>query len=732
MTSLIYPANKTGCTNVLLVDIAVQDSQIFIDSVNAVTFPILYSSSSTKDELLGVLQSNFTTLDRIGLVFHGSGSGISVPFLDNAPFFITPETNPYSENVEFIINVIKQFQVKNIDYLACNTLQYPSWVDYYSLLTQVTSVIVGASNDQTGNIQYGGDWTMESTSEDIEFIYFTESIEYYTYLLGFVGVENTLLIKNGFVYGCGGDLGSLGTGNTSTKPTLTPMDMTLLPGLTPKYIASGSYHTVVLMTTGELYSCGTNDYGQLGTAVAGTKLTLTQMVNNTGLTPKYIASGSYHAVVLMTTGEIYCCGYNVNGQLGTAVSGNKTTLTQMVNNTGLTPKYIACGVFYTCVLMQTGEIYSCGDNTYGQLGTGVAGSSTLTIMVNSTNKTPASISLGFYHTFVLMQTGEIYGCGRNDFLQLGTTATPTTTLVPMNMTLIAGKTPKYIIGGFYHTTILMTTGEIYSCGRNFRGVFGNNASTGIANVSLTQMTPIADKTPKYIACGNYYNIVLMNDGTVYGCGTNLNKSLGINTTDTSYNSLQPMTDGTSVTYLMNNIDSLTFPTHACFKSDTKILTNNGYKPIQTLRKGDLVKTLLHGYKPIDMLGYSTFYHPCKEDRRVDQLYVCTAAKYPDAFEPLVLTGAHSILVSDFTDAAQRSKTLKLLKDIYVTDNKYRLPACVDARATVFENKGTYTIYHLALENENYYMNYGIFANGLLVETCGRHYLKECSGMTLVN
>ena len=180
MTTLIYPANKPGCTNVLLVDSAVRDAQIFIDSANAATFPILYSSSSTKDELLGVLQTNFTTLDRIGLVFHGSGSGISVPFLDNAPFFITPETNPYSENVEFIINVIKQFQVKNIDYLACNTLKYPSWVDYYAILTQETSVIVGASNDQTGNIQYGGDWTMESTSEEIEFIYFTESIEYYS------------------------------------------------------------------------------------------------------------------------------------------------------------------------------------------------------------------------------------------------------------------------------------------------------------------------------------------------------------------------------------------------------------------------------------------------------------------------------------------------------------------------------------------------------------------------
>ena len=33
--------------------------------------------------------------------------------------------------------------------------------------------------------------------------------------------------------------------------------------------------------------------------------------------------------------------------------------------------------------------------------------------------------------------------------------------------------------------------------------------------------------------------------------------------------------------------------------------------------------------------------------------------------------------------------------------------------------------------ENYYGNYGIWANGLLVETCSKRYLKELSGMALI-
>ena len=66
----------------------------------------------------------------------------------------------------------------------------------------------------------------------------------------------------------------------------------------------------------------------------------------------------------------------------------------------------------------------------------------------------------------------------------------------------------------------------------------------------------------------------------------------------------------------------------------------------------------------------------------------------------------------------------------MTDGKYRLPACVDARTKVFPYTGLVTLYHLALENDNYYMNYDIYAQGLLVETCSRRYIKELSGMDL--
>jgi hypothetical protein len=173
-----------------------------------------------------------------------------------------------------------------------------------------------------------------------------------------------------------------------------------------------------------------------------------------------------------------------------------------------------------------------------------------------------------------------------------------------------------------------------------------------------------------------------------------------------------------------------FP-YPCFKENTKILTNNGYVAVQKLRTGDLVKTLLNGYVPINMVGKRQLSHLKLEDRIADQLYKCSKENYPDVFEDLVITGCHSILVDDFASRRQREKTIELTGNTYVTDRKYRLPACADERATVYENVGDYMIYHIALDNEDYYGNYGIYANGLLVESCSKRYLKELSKMELI-
>jgi len=173
---------------------------------------------------------------------------------------------------------------------------------------------------------------------------------------------------------------------------------------------------------------------------------------------------------------------------------------------------------------------------------------------------------------------------------------------------------------------------------------------------------------------------------------------------------------------------------ACFKEGTKILClindEESYVPIQEIRKGYLIKTALNGYLPVDMIGKSYIYNPSNSLRSKNRLYVCSPNKYPELSEDLILTGCHSILVDNISDE-QREKTMELLNDIFITDQKYRLLTCLDERASTCNEVGLHEIWHLALENTDYYMNFGIYANGLLVETCSKRMMKEYSGMELI-
>ena len=133
---LVYPSNCSSCKNVLLINNSIKEYNLFVDSVNTDTFPIVYFETSSKTELLQVLQTTFSSsIERIGIVFSTNLYSSNL-FLDKKPFFEEeePGNSPYSENIEFLLSIIKEFNVKHIDYLGCETLLFPKWQQYYSIL----------------------------------------------------------------------------------------------------------------------------------------------------------------------------------------------------------------------------------------------------------------------------------------------------------------------------------------------------------------------------------------------------------------------------------------------------------------------------------------------------------------------------------------------------------------------------------------------------------------------
>ena len=114
----------------------------------------------------------------------------------------------------------------------------------------------------------------------------------------------------------------------------------------------------------------------------------------------------------------------------------------------------------------------------------------------------------------------------------------------------------------------------------------------------------------------------------------------------------------------------------------------------------------------------------------ERMYLLSKENYPELFEDLYITGYHSILVNNVTDE-QIEKTREIVSMLFKTDDKYRLMASLDPKTEEITEEGEYTIYHFALEHEDIFMNYGVYANGLLVESNSIRNMKEYSGMEIL-
>uniref|UniRef100_A0A182N2D3 PHR domain-containing protein n=1 Tax=Anopheles dirus TaxID=7168 RepID=A0A182N2D3_9DIPT len=97
------------------------------------------------------------------------------------------------------------------------------------------------------------------------------------------------------------------TGNDARRPPIVTQ------------IACGQHHSLVLTSAGEVYSFGSNQYGQLGTgdlqAPAGGRPYLIRFPAGAG-TIVSVAAGSNHSVVLTSRGAVYTFGNYHKGQLG--------------------------------------------------------------------------------------------------------------------------------------------------------------------------------------------------------------------------------------------------------------------------------------------------------------------------------------------------------------------------------------------------------------------------------
>jgi len=858
--------------NIVLIDDTVSNYNIFINGCNEESFPILYNNRSKKEDLINIFKLfQVNQLNRIVLVFHNIYNGPK-KFINDELFFNEIDMLN-SNNVQFLINIINEYNIKNVDFLACGSLQFDLWNQYYNILQTNTNAIIGASNDDTGNIKYGADWVMENTNQDIKDIYFNSSIENYSdklativNIFGGLTTNNNIYIKqltNGSIYysttNNSDDNISTGTwtqinavvdwtcvlvniNNPQTEtnrltvifltniiisnidnyfiiPTnfitingnykiFSVNNVTNYPGLirngtgidatTPPSISSTGYNNIIIQnltvtsnnSTLRTYA-GWVCQSYFGCSSSGINI-ITNCINNATISNIHAAGIIGHAgftsstgtntisecrntgnmtelcggitarrygylssaVFLITNCENYGnlpSGSSTNGGIcshRTFESSTNSTTVSNCRNYGAINMVTAGGITgQTHCLASTGNNIITDCINYGNISASSAGG--ICGLFSFANATLSSVN----SIRNCINNGNIIsdGCGGIGGEAIFNNSYGSNTISNCKNTgSVLGVNAGGIVGldigstdSDYSSTYTVNIIHCYSLGvvsnsTTMGGLCGNITDTNaraLININNCYTLYGEIKVPNATPNNTYFN--LSNTYTAYGTWSRTTALANLlvrvnNNYIWSYRKTNGVTD-IALPFELYALDLTTTPvgiSFVCFHQNTKILTNTGYRLISELRPDDLIKTSLNGYKAIDMIGCREICNTICDERIKDKLYVCSPDKYETVFEDLIITGCHSILVDNVSEI-EKENIIKTLGRIYETDRKYRLPACVDERAKPYEIEGPNKIYHIALENENYYSNYGIYANGLLVESCSKRYLSELSEMSLI-
>jgi hypothetical protein len=137
--------------------------------------------------------------------------------------------------------------------------------------------------------------------------------------------------------------------------------------------------------------------------------------------------------------------------------------------------------------------------------------------------------------------------------------------------------------------------------------------------------------------------------------------------------------------------------------------------VETLRPGDLVKTLNNEYLHVKCVSFITLSTPYTEDygclyQMTDHPYICVASQ-------------QCTLVEEISDE-NRLKIIQTMGSYDLADGMNKLPAFLDNRFQIRSQTQDLNVWYFSLEAETEDTTYGIYANGLLSESVSlRNFLK---------
>ena len=234
------------------------------------------------------------------------------------------------------------------------------------------------------------------------------------------------------------------------------------------------------------------------------------------------ASGGDNFTLLVTdSGNVWSFGKNSVGQLGVGDMTDRRSPAQVPGVSGVIA--VAAGASHSLALTTTGELYSWGRNVDGQIGDASNTDRSSPQLLTLSNV--VAIAAGRNHSLALTGAGDLYAWGANDLGQLGTGDT-----TDRNTPVLVLSDVSALGAGENHSLAVKPDGSVWGFGKNSGGQLGNNAATSGATSSPVQMMGIANAVAA--SGGSVHSIILLADGTVKATGWNVDRQLGDGTSAT--------------------------------------------------------------------------------------------------------------------------------------------------------------------------------------------------------